>query len=103
MRARRILADNVQAYLDLHYPAAKFLKPSYAQMEFAKDTGVSWSSVQRALDPQTGITLDVIADLAVAMEVKLSELLTMGFFTRERNADPFQKPVDPTADQAKLA
>lgn len=78
MRLRRILAANVQTYLDVHYPLSKHRIKSNQQKAFANDSGVSWSSIQRALDPSTGVTLDVIADVAVGMEMKGADLITPG-------------------------
>ena len=79
--------------MDLNYPPNKYGGKAAQQIAFAKDTGVSWSTVQRALDPEVGKTLDVIADLAVALGVKAGELLAVDLATTKHVASlPFKGP-----------
>lgn len=75
-RARRILSANVIALLNDHYPISKH-KTQRGQFEaLGKDAGVAPATVQRAIDPENGISLDVMADLAGAFEIKLIQLLS---------------------------
>lgn len=75
MRLRRLLAANLRALLDEKYPLARYSGKAEQEMAFAKDAGVSWSTVQRALDPENGKTIDILADLAAGLEVPAIELL----------------------------
>lgn len=79
--------------MDQLYPLAKYTKKSYQEQAFARDAGVSWSSVQRALNPHSGQTLDVIADLAVALHVKSADLLIEDFASSKDASQ--SKPVTP--------
>lgn len=75
VRLRRVLAENVQFLLDRHYPLSKYRIKSKQQQQLAKDAGVSWSSIQRMLDPEDGKAIDTIADIAVAVHIHPAELL----------------------------
>jgi hypothetical protein len=55
-KLRNVLRRNLELLMDRDYPTDKFRNKSERQMEVAKDIGVSWSSIQRALDPSRGIT-----------------------------------------------
>lgn len=75
-RARRIFSGNVGWLLSHRYPIERH-KTQRAQYEaLGKDAGVSPTTVQRAIDPENGVTLDIMADLAAAFELKLGELLS---------------------------
>lgn len=80
--------------MDRDYPAKKFKNKSDRQMEIARDFGMSWSSIQRSIDPKRGITLDLLADLAVGFTLKAHELLdpdlvnSRHFVVQERPAPP---------------
>jgi len=76
MRLRRLLAANLRAMLDIKYPLARFSGKAEQEQAFAKDAGVSWSTVQRALDPENGKTIDILADLAAGLEIPAVELLS---------------------------
>lgn len=94
-RLRRTVAANIRGLMEQLYPLAKFTKKSYQEQAFARDAGVSWSSVQRALNPHSGQTLDVIADLAVGLHVKPSDLLIEDFaasrdVSQSKSTDPFE-------------
>ncbi len=75
MKLRRLFAANVTAMIDHRYPMTKYRTASKQQDEFAKDVGVSWSTIQRKISGKAGGTLDVLADLAVALDVKPHDLL----------------------------
>lgn len=75
MKLRRMFAANVAAMIEHRYPIAKYSTPSKQQDDFAKDVGVSWSTIQRKISGKSGGTLDVLADLAVALDVKPHDLL----------------------------
>lgn len=75
MKVRRILAANLTALIDRDYPRRKFKTESARQTAVARDAGTSWSSIQRALNPKDGKTLDMVADLAIAFRLKACELL----------------------------
>jgi hypothetical protein len=96
-RLRRTVAANIRGLMEQIYPLAKYTKKSYQEQAFARDAGVSWSSVQRVLNPHSGQTLDVIADLAVALHVKSSDLLIEDFASPKNTSEskeksPFQEP-----------
>ncbi|HEX5461919.1 MAG TPA: hypothetical protein VFX20_18285 [Steroidobacteraceae bacterium] len=57
------------------YPVARYPTRSAQQQAFARDAGVSWSSVQRKLEPESGFTLDLVADIAVALRIEPHHLL----------------------------
>ena len=76
LRLRRTLQEKVQFLLDHQYPVDKYGGKAEQQRAFAKDSGVSWSTVQRALNPETGKTLDIIADLAVGFGIEASALMS---------------------------
>ena len=76
MRLRRIFAANVKALVESRYPISHFGSVSDQQKAFARDAGISWSSLQRKLDPAHGCNLDLVADIAVALEVKPEQLLS---------------------------
>lgn len=92
-RLRRTVAANIRGLMEQLYPLAKYTKKSYQEQAFARDAGVSWSSVQRALDPNSGQTLDVIADLAVALHVKSADLLIEDFAPSGNVSEP--KEISP--------
>lgn len=97
MRLRRTLVENLQALISLRYPLRKHRTASKAQQRFAKDAGVSWSTVQRWLNPQNGMTLDVLADIASALESRASDLLTAGYdgaFARGSAAPPDERDAE---------
>jgi len=75
----RVLVHNISALLSIRYPNRNYENTSEQQKAFAKDAGVSWSTIQRYLDPEQGKTLDVLADIAVALEVKAHLLLDPHF------------------------
>lgn len=79
--------------MDLQYPPDKHNGKAAQQIAFAKDAGVSWSTVQRALDPEAGKTLDIIADIAVALGITASELLSANLGTAQPTVAsvPFKK------------
>ena len=68
-RLRHTLAENLGALIDARYPTSKYRTASAAQQRFAKDARVSWSTVQRWLNPENGMNLDVLADVASAAQV----------------------------------
>jgi hypothetical protein len=74
-KLRGILARNVELLIDRDYPANRYSTESARLQKVATDAGVSWSSVQRALNPNVGNTLDVLADLAGLFTIKPHELL----------------------------
>lgn len=74
-KLRDTLKRNVELLMERDYPAHRFRTESARQQQAAKDAATSWSSIQRALDANTGKTLDLIADLAVAFTLKPHELL----------------------------
>lgn len=76
MRLRRLLADNLRALLNHKYPLARYSGKAEQEQAFAKDAGVSWSTVQRALDPENGQTIDILADLAAGLDMPASALLS---------------------------
>lgn len=61
--------------MDRDYPATRFRTKSERQIQIALDIGVSWSTIQRALDVNKGKVIDIVADLAVGFAVKPHELL----------------------------
>jgi hypothetical protein len=69
VRLRRLLASNLRALIDRSYPLARYPGKSEQEKAFAKDAGVSWSTVQRALDPENGKTIDILADLASGLDI----------------------------------
>lgn len=89
MRLRRLLAENLRALLNFKYPLARYSGKAEQEQAFAKDAGVSWSTVQRALDPENGQTIDVLADLAAGLDMSASELLSreLDLPFRTSNAD----------------
>lgn len=76
MRLRRLLAANLRALIDQQYPLARYPGKSEQERAFAKDAGVSWSTVQRALDPENGKTIDILADLASSLEIPAMDLIS---------------------------
>jgi hypothetical protein len=74
-KLRGTLKRNIELLIERDYPAKRFKTASARQQQVAKDASVSWSSIQRALDPEQGQTLDLIADLAVVFTLKPHELL----------------------------
>jgi hypothetical protein len=94
-RLRHTLVENLSALIDARYPQAKYQTVSAAQRRFAQDARVSWSTVQRWLNPENGMTLDVLADIASALESKASDLLTAGFDqTIARTVDGIRPSTD---------
>jgi hypothetical protein len=77
-----VLAENVQALLDRYYPISRYRIKSKQQQQLATDAGVSWSSIQRMLDPDDGKAIDTIADIAVALHLHPSELLRRDLMDR---------------------
>lgn len=75
MRLRRLLAANLTNLIEQQYPLARYSGKAEQEKAFAKDAGVSWSTVQRALDPENGKTIDVLADLASSLDVPAMELI----------------------------
>lgn len=75
LRLRRVLAENVHALMERDYPLTKYKTKSDAEKAVGKDAGLSFSSIQRVLDPSNGTTLDTLADLAVAFGLRPSQLL----------------------------
>lgn len=74
-RLRRLIAENVQHLMERHYPLTRYRIKSQQQRHLAQDAGVSWSSIQRMLDPEEGKAIDTLADVAVAFNIPPSELL----------------------------
>jgi len=95
-RMRKILATNLAALIERDYPAVKFKTESDRQKKVAEDAGVSWSSIQRQLDPDDGKTLDVMADLAVAFHLKVHELLNPDLATLIAQGKLNDPPADVT-------
>lgn len=75
MKTRLILAENVKALLDRDYPARKYKNKSARQQAASRAIGVSWSTIQRLLDPHVGKHMDVVADVAAGFTVTISALL----------------------------
>jgi hypothetical protein len=76
VRTRRIIAENVIARMETRYHGIgdKF-------KALAEDAGTSLSTVQRATDPDhyaTGITVDVLTQIAMALRCEPYELLMPG-------------------------
>ena len=74
VRTRRIIAQNVLAKMEVRYRGVtdKFTA-------LAEDAGTSLSTVQRATSPDryaTGITVDVLTQLAMGLRCEPFELLT---------------------------
>lgn len=74
-RVKRILAKNTQIVLDEKFPPGNFGTKSDQQKAAAKEGKVSWSSIQRLLDPNRGLSLDVLADVAFGLGVWPHEIL----------------------------
>lgn len=91
-RLRRLIAENVQALLDHHYPLSKYRIKSKQQRQLAQDAGVSWSSVQRMLDPDDGKAIDTLADVAVALDIPPFELLRARATERIPTAEGIPRP-----------
>lgn len=72
---RRTLAENIQLLIDWRYDPSQFNGVADQQIKYAKDAGVAWSTVQRALNQHVGKTLDILADLAVPFHLSPWELL----------------------------
>lgn len=71
--------------MDQAYPKVIPRGKSEQQKKFARDAGVSWSTIQRVLDIERGKSLDILADLAAGLEVKVTDLLM----------PPITEPPDP--------
>lgn len=89
------MAANVQALLDHYYPLSKYRIKSKQQQQLATDAGVSWSSIQRVLDPKDGKGVDTIADIAVALHLPPAELLRANVLER---IPASYVPVNPETD-----
>lgn len=86
MKLRRALARNVQALIDAHYPLSKYRIKSDQQKAVKENAGVSWSTIQRALNPAKGAkTLDTVADIAAAFVVHPSDLLRDDFIVQRKD------------------
>lgn len=103
MRLRRLLAMNLRLLLDRQYPLARYSGKAEQEKAFAKDAGVSWSTVQRALDPENGKTIDIVADLASSLDVPAMDLLSREIQSQSGEDGPFENGSTATAVRAKSA
>lgn len=74
LRTRRVIAENVRARMEVRY---KGLGDKFKAL--AEDAGTSLSTVQRATSPDrysTGITIDVLTQIAMALRCEPHELMT---------------------------
>lgn len=94
-RLRRICRQNISFLISKQYPLKKFTTISEQQQQLARDAGISWSSVQRALDEERGSSADVLADLAAAFEIKVADLVSDQFLTTQDG--PLAKDGSPAA------
>jgi len=74
-RLKRILVKNTQIILDDKFPPGNYASRSDQQKAAAREGKVSWSSIQRVLDPNKGLTLDVLADVAFGLGVWPEDIL----------------------------
>lgn len=103
MRLRNLLAANLGSLINQKYPIANYSGKAEQQRAFAKDAGLSWSTVQRALNPEIGKTIDILADLASGLEVPALELLSREPTAQSMANGPFKKAPSITSNQAKRA
>lgn len=103
IRLRNLLADNLSRLINERYPIARYSGKAEQEKAFAKDAGVSWSTVQRALDPEKGKTIDILADLASGLEIPIIELLSRQLPSQPNEDGPFKKPPAETTVRAKSA
>jgi hypothetical protein len=78
-RLRRVLKANIKVLFEREYPLSKYRIKSEAEKVLGADAGLSPSSVQRALNPDKGMTIDLLADIAAAFSVKPAQLLDPAF------------------------
>lgn len=74
LRTRRIVARNISERMQLRYKTA-----SDKVKALAEDAGTSLSTIQRATQPEkynTGITIDVLTQIAMGLRCEPHELLT---------------------------
>jgi len=87
-RLRRIYRQNIAYLIDKQYPLKKFRIRSEQQIQLAKDAGTSFSTVQRIFEEARGLSVDVLADLAAAFEVKAADLLNDRFMDTQQLPSP---------------
>jgi DNA-binding phage protein len=70
---RTIMAQNLQKLLDHHYRALPNITKK--QHALAKDSGVRFSTIQRACKAENGPTLDTIEAIAAAVDLSAYQIL----------------------------
>ncbi len=78
-RLKRILIKNTQIVIDQNFPLKNYRTKSEQQKHAASEGDVTWSTIQRVLDPRKGLTLDVLADVAAGLGVQPFQLLDPKF------------------------
>jgi AraC-like DNA-binding protein len=82
---RKVIAENLLALIEREYPLDRYprRKQRLRWEDVGGDVGCSASSVQRAIDPEEGMTVYTLAQFASAFHVSPSDLLKRNFFRSE--------------------
>lgn len=86
--------------MDRTFPKLRYKTRSAQEQALAEAAGIKWATVQRIIyqdrDKATAATLDTIADIAAALEVRGADLLDQAF------ADKLATTLTPAAESETL-